>query len=369
MNLIEKNLFTKIIVYDNYQIIQSENVGYVLHDLAKLNRRAIKKHSPEVWQNYILREVVEHHLPYHSEIKEYSIKSDLSILEKKLEEINYKKPEEKEQEILKHGGISVELSKVQEKATRTINNSLDMEALYTELAKLEPFNDKKLLEFSKIFGLPTGQFVAMGWDAVFENNYILKQFSFLLPLYLKLASYRYIFNGWLALKENNESIILEFENRYKHYLEAELSRLEIPKERGGFAEKLPEIITVFLNEKGPKRILEPINSKIIQKFNFSDLFDIAYYQLSQAMLNDSSFKRCELCGHPFEVIHEGRRFCPPLPGRKRSTCENTFNQRLKRAKKKALTLHEEGKSINEISELTKDAEVTIRKWIEQKGEK
>lgn len=39
---------------------------------------------------------------------------------------------------------------------------------------------------------------------------------------------------------------------------------------------------------------------------------------------------CENCGDIFVKTHGHQKFCPPHPGRKRSTCENTFNQRLKR---------------------------------------
>lgn len=46
------------------------------------------------------------------------------------------------------------------------------------------------------------------------------------------------------------------------------------------------------------------------------------------------YKTCEHCGKEFKVTHEKQRFCPTKPGRKRSTCENTYNQRIRRQRQK-----------------------------------
>ena len=48
---------------------------------------------------------------------------------------------------------------------------------------------------------------------------------------------------------------------------------------------------------------------------------------------------------------------------KRSSCENNYNQRLKRNKEKALSLVELGNSIEEISQIINESPETIQQWI------
>lgn len=43
---------------------------------------------------------------------------------------------------------------------------------------------------------------------------------------------------------------------------------------------------------------------------------------------------CLECGKEFIKTHGHQKFCPPKPGRKISTCQNTYNQRKKRERKK-----------------------------------
>lgn len=39
------------------------------------------------------------------------------------------------------------------------------------------------------------------------------------------------------------------------------------------------------------------------------------------------------CEHIFEVTYKRQRFCPPLPNKKRSSCEMAYNNRLKKERK------------------------------------
>jgi hypothetical protein len=43
---------------------------------------------------------------------------------------------------------------------------------------------------------------------------------------------------------------------------------------------------------------------------------------------------CKNCGLEFYPRHRSQFFCPVEPGIKRSRCENTFNQRIKRQRRK-----------------------------------
>lgn len=76
-----------------------------------------------------------------------------------------------------------------------------------------------------------------------------------------------------------------------------------------------------------------IDGKIVPAMKFNNPLEIAGYQLKQAIFKDQKLELCENCGALFEPRHASQKFCSPLPGRKRSTCENTFNQRLKRMRK------------------------------------
>lgn len=60
---------------------------------------------------------------------------------------------------------------------------------------------------------------------------------------------------------------------------------------------------------------------------------------------------CKHCAGTFVKTHGSQKFCPPLPGSKGSRCKNTFNQRLKRDKEKAVKLFNEGKSIDDIVQI------------------
>lgn len=77
-----------------------------------------------------------------------------------------------------------------------------------------------------------------------------------------------------------------------------------------------------------------IDGKIVPAISFNNLLDAAGFQLKKAIFKDEKLKRCINCGALFEPAHASQKFCSPLPGRKRSTCENTYNQRQKRLRKK-----------------------------------
>jgi hypothetical protein len=62
--------------------------------------------------------------------------------------------------------------------------------------------------------------------------------------------------------------------------------------------------------------------------------EVAAYQLKQAIFKNERLHECQNCGAIFEPKHANQIFCSPLPRRKRSTCENTYNQRQKRLRKK-----------------------------------
>lgn len=76
------------------------------------------------------------------------------------------------------------------------------------------------------------------------------------------------------------------------------------------------------------------NGSIEPAIRFKNLLEVAGYQLKQAIFKNKKLEECLNCGALFEPLHAHQKFCSPLPGRKRSTCENTYNQRQKRMRKK-----------------------------------
>ncbi|MFE4351571.1 hypothetical protein [Peribacillus butanolivorans] len=77
-----------------------------------------------------------------------------------------------------------------------------------------------------------------------------------------------------------------------------------------------------------------IDGNIVPAIKFNNLLEVAGYQLKQAIFKNQKLEECLNCGALFEPRHASQKFCSPLPGRKRSTCENTYNQRQKRLRRK-----------------------------------
>ncbi len=104
----------------------------------------------------------------------------------------------------------------------------------------------------------------------------------------------------------------------------------------------------------------------IPGFAYLSLYDAIWHQLYMDMVTKAEFKQCPYCFS----WHTGRgQFCPAPPFYKRSPCENAFNQRLHRQKKKVVALWESGKTIEEITAtIGIDAE-QIKAWIAQEGGK
>ncbi len=77
-----------------------------------------------------------------------------------------------------------------------------------------------------------------------------------------------------------------------------------------------------------------VSNQIVPAIKFDNLLEVSGYQLKQAIFNNQKLEECQNCGWIFEPRHASQKFCSPLPGRKRSTRENTYNQRQKRLKRR-----------------------------------
>ncbi|WP_066057296.1 hypothetical protein [Robertmurraya korlensis] len=204
-------------------------------------------------------------------------------------------------------------------------NLQDAHSLYTELAKLDVFDIKSLMRFSKHFGMPSGIEDDRGFDVVLYGDNIFFPFSSISVLNKKIAIYKHDFEWFKMIQtknvpkirtllpkiytSNNDESVLD---QAKHHVVDLLSRLDA---------------------YNPNTYFEYSNGTYNQGFWFDDLFSFAYFQLARALVNDVEVRECDNCGYIFEVTHQRQRFCPPVPNRKRSSCEMAYNNRLKKEKK------------------------------------
>lgn len=206
----------------------------------------------------------------------------------------------------------------------------DAHSLYTELAKLEVFDFNSLLGFSKNFGMPSGIMDDRGFDIFLDGDTLFFPFCSIAVLNKKIAIYKRDFEWFQIIQTKNVSKIRALLpkshfilidnidddeaviNRAKHYLTSLLAKLDAFN------------VSMYVEFQ---------DGSFVPGVWFSDLFNFAYFQIAKALSNNVEVRECDFCGHIFEVSHKRQRFCPPLPNRKRSSCEMAFNNRLKKEKK------------------------------------
>jgi hypothetical protein len=243
--------------------------------------------------------------------------------------------------------------------------------LYTELNKVNIDNHKSIMKFVETYGLPLGETINAGnQDIKAFHTMNIEEFS------QKLEKYKEIFGYW---KITRNKVPKEMEQVKKEFGNAALEALmlstlsiedleEVDHEEFGkkdspvvipeyarwleIKDKEPihavnELVSILINEQYTKQEqTKYVDTRCVDKGKityekkmapavyFNNLFDVAYYQLLQAEYRESRIAECKNCGLPFEVTHERQRFCPPKKGLKGSTCENTYNKRIKRNRKK-----------------------------------
>ncbi|ARI78812.1 hypothetical protein [Halobacillus mangrovi] len=273
---------------------------------------------------------------------------------------------------------------------------IDTPELYSEMHKIKFFNEKSLRRFIDNYGIPFHMyFNEQGYvdSTLFKKNtsekFLVEMDVFL--FYEKLVEFKSAFKMWHDISQGEfEEIrkinarmklevdfIAQIRNLHKEELTLEefadivLTNAELTNKGGEIEailedykkhpdkliklnEKATEISGVwskvksesektialaYLNLKlkeldSGRTSTRFIDGKIVPAISFNNLVEVASYQLKQAIFKEQKFKVCLNCGDLFEPRHASQRFCSPLPGRKRSTCENTYNQRQKRLRKK-----------------------------------
>jgi hypothetical protein len=197
----------------------------------------------------------------------------------------------------------------------------EADSLYTEIAKLEVFDLDSLLRFSRHFGLPSGIKDDTGFDYFLNVDSIFFPFGSVSVLNKKIAIYKQSFEWFKLIKTNNFTKIRSLLTNSDIKNNADV--IELAKQQ---LVSLLSKLDTFPFDTYP----EYQDDTIIPKAWFKDLFNFAYFQLAKALSDDVEVRKCDFCGHLFEVKHKRQRFCPALPNRKRSSCEMAYNNRLKK---------------------------------------
>lgn len=291
----------------------------------------------------------------------------------------------------------------------------DTPNLYTEMAKIEYFDTPSLLKFIQNFGLP------MGDDLFSTENYKVAHFKLnLFEFYFYLYHLKQTINVYEAIITNDRFKLNRYAKKFEEYVSNEFKSaglnyletlkntnktdnrpdLTFKKEELKRIQQAPDIVKEYFGYSNSKKdqktalrnqpVIDQVNHYLVELLNdlrkgdssfriiknkrmpgttFYNLTEVAYYQVSRHIAINGDFKRCEYdkCGAIFEVTHESRRFCPPLPGNKISTCQNSYNQRMKRKRRKVLQLIEKGLSIPEIASNVHLSEKDITDYIKTKA--
>jgi hypothetical protein len=255
------------------------------------------------------------------------------------------------------------------------NNSVynpleDAKELYTELNKVDIHKPKSFLKFVETYGLPFGETIEAGNpDIKVFHSMNIEEFS------ERLDRYKEIFSYWKVAQNRNEKemerlkkefgnealggLLLnslgfeidevahtEFGKKDSTVMTPEYARwLEIKDKKP--VDAIYQLISILVNEQYTERVQTSYvdvpckrkgkvvyEKKMAPAVYLNDLFEVAYHQMTQSIYKEMKVGICEHCGFPFEITHERQKFCPPMLGRKGSTCENTHNKKIKRERKK-----------------------------------
>lgn len=200
----------------------------------------------------------------------------------------------------------------------SFNPLLHTPNLYVELAKIQ--NEKDLMKFIEIYGLPLGISKSTSTNCMEELITITEMDT--LDFFEELAQFSDLLSLWYYIL-NNEPI----QRNFSFIVDGKVVSTETKDPK--------QIIATVLNSKRSwTESIESYGEKISLCIRFKNLFEVAYFQLMNAVLNKKPLRRCKECNSIFEVVHESQKFCAPRFGRKRSTCENTYRVRKRRKRQK-----------------------------------
>lgn len=182
--------------------------------------------------------------------------------------------------------------------------------IFTELNKVDPFDDKSVIKFAKCFGLPSGQ----------SNLPRIPKYSILFTviskkfLLIKFIKYKNIFDKFISFK-------LKISNFKKSDAETLMKDLQHELE-------------TQLNSNISFKVVQDEENGLKKIIFFKDFFHLAYNQITDSCSIHTKIKKCEFCNNYFVVTHKSQKFCPALLKQKRSSCEIAFYNWRKKVEKK-----------------------------------
>lgn len=98
-------------------------------------------------------------------------------------------------------------------------------------------------------------------------------------------------------------------------------------------ENFQKVIDLFNEFSEYKPSLRIENKQVTSGIRIGNLFKLAFFQMYIALIENIEFRKCDYCQSYFQLAHKRQRFCPPLPLRKRSSCEMAHHREIKKQKK------------------------------------
>ena len=176
------------------------------------------------------------------------------------------------------------------------------------------------------------------------------------------------------IQERNADQLTELKNRILNLLRS------LRDDDGKIPERTTEIIKKIENEPkltfAKRQLLTRLNyhqeyvypctrlgenGDLIPGHTSRSLLSVIYFQISEMVTKSQPLEKCLKCGSIFTPRKSGSVFCPPEDPTKRSSCENSYNQMVRRAREAILS---EQKTIEQICKTTGRSFEEVRGWIE-----
>lgn len=253
------------------------------------------------------------------------------------------------------------------------NPLIDTATLFLEFSELE-LNENQILEFANKYGM-LSEYETLLHPAEGQRSEL---FGESIEFWRReIADMHVVVDLWNALKQKNtyklnQFITWEDKEEVKYILGTQksgfLNKLNSPFSRFNFGDVFLPAQYVIQNEINVKLGKYPTNPRLImdnknqlkQYLTPSSLLAAMWFQFYQAVTGEKLFKRCEVCRKWEDVTNNKVTWSkhPECAGRERAA---NYRER----KKEILNLCAEGKTIDEIAQITEVDIKQIKKWIEK----
>jgi hypothetical protein len=104
-------------------------------------------------------------------------------------------------------------------------------------------------------------------------------------------------------------------------------------------------------------------TKLVQaRFEHDDLFGFMLFQFGLSLIEGRQFRQCGFCGQWF-------RLAPSTARADKATCSDSCRYQLyRRRRRRAIQLHDEGRTAKQISKALGSDVSTIKKWLQERND-